>query len=71
MFCQHLLRRWAAGLADTDTSVKPKYQPDILAWLIGLSLVKSNYSRICLICHLKGIRKKWWFRRSDELCKQV
>jgi len=26
---------------------------------------------LCLIRHLKGIRKKWRFRRSDELCKQV
>ena len=30
-----------------------------------------KYSRICLICHLKGIRKKWRIRRSDELWKQV
>ena len=30
-----------------------------------------TYSRICLIRHLKGIRKKWPLRRSDELCKQV
>jgi len=29
------------------------------------------YSRICLIRHLKGIRKKWRIRRSDELRKQV
>ena len=29
------------------------------------------YSRICLIRHLKGIRKKWRIRRSDELGKQV
>ena len=32
---------------------------------------KVLFSRICLICHLKGIRKKWRIRRSDELCKQV
>jgi len=31
----------------------------------------DNTSRICLIRHLKGIRKTWRFRRSDELCKQV
>jgi len=30
-----------------------------------------KYSRILLIRHLKGIRKKWWIRRSDELRKQV
>ena len=30
-----------------------------------------NYSRICLIRHLKGIRKKWRIRQTDELCKQV
>jgi len=32
---------------------------------------KRIYSRICLIRHLKGIRKKWRIRRTDELCKQV
>ena len=31
----------------------------------------SKYSRICLICHLKGIRKKWRIKRTDELCKQA
>jgi len=34
-------------------------------------LVKAMYSRICLIRHLKGIRKKWRIRWTDELCKQV
>jgi len=29
------------------------------------------YSRICLIRHHKGIRKKWRIRRSDELREQV
>jgi len=33
--------------------------------------LKPKYSRICLIRHLKGIRKKSRFRRSDELYKQV
>jgi len=34
-------------------------------------LQKCWYSRICLICHLKGIRKKWRFKWSDKLWKQV
>jgi len=29
-----------------------------------------RYSEICLIRHLKEIRKKWQFRQSDRLCKQ-
>jgi len=29
------------------------------------------HNRICLIRHRKGITKKWRFRRSYELCKQV
>jgi len=28
----------------------------------------DNNSRIFLICHLKGIKKKWWIRQTDELC---
>jgi len=31
----------------------------------------ANYSRICLSRHLKVDRKRWRFRRSDKLCKQV
>jgi len=40
---------------------------------IGKFLDSSScfYSRICLVRHLKGIRKKGRFRRSDEVCKQV
>ena len=39
----------------------------IFLWMHAL----QGNSRICLICHLKVMRKEWRFRRSDELCKQV
>jgi len=31
---------------------------------------KTLYSRICLIRHLKGIRKKWRIRRSDDFANR-
>jgi len=34
-------------------------------------ILQWYYSRICLICHLKGIIKNWRIRRTDELRKQV
>jgi len=37
----------------------------------GLSIYQTKYSRIFLIRHLKGIRKKWWIRWSDKIRKQV
>jgi len=41
---------------------------------ITLTIIRhstAKYSRISLIRYLKGIRKKWRIRRSDELCRQV
>jgi len=43
----------------------------MLVLISGGTEHSSWYSRICLIRHLKGIRKKWRIRRSDELRKQV
>jgi len=42
-------------------------------WSVEQSVVpnRNYYSRICLMRHLKRIRKKWRIRRTDELCKQV
>jgi len=55
------------------SSKLPKF-PEILHKRVcnsHLTFSTSKYSRICQIRYFKGIRKKWWIRRSDKLCKQV
>ena len=56
------------GAASLKVTACPIFPEDIgKVVLNGL----TKYSRICLIRHIEGIRKKWRIRRSDQLCKQV